>query len=104
MTGFSELDRLRAAITDMDSLSQHGFSQIASVARLALLAMETPEAARNPDRLADAFELIWTIAEDVQNCINARAEELGCNYIDPAAHRRQAARAQCQRVEVSHGA
>lgn len=89
-------------ITDIDSLSQQGFGQIAAIARLALVAMESPETCRHPEYLAHAFEVIWSIAEDVQNCINAQAEEVGCNYIDPAVSRRQAVGVQGHWTEARH--
>lgn len=87
----SDLNRLRDAVLNMDCLSQTGFSQIAAIARLSLLAMETPAAQQHTCTLATALEAIQTIADDIQSCINSTAEGVGCNYIDSPARRRMAA-------------
>lgn len=103
-SGQTELHPLRAAVADMDCLAQGGLRQIAAIARLALLAMESPEAYRNPDRLAAAFDAIWSIAEDIENSVGCRAEEVGLGHGDLAARRRGEAWSQNRREEVRHAA
>lgn len=85
-------DLLKAAITEMDALSQNGFSEIAAIANLALLALEHRDAPHRMEHIAYAFSAICGVAECAENCINSQAEEVGCNYIDQASHRRMDAR------------
>lgn len=82
-----EAKSLRNAVEFMDSLSQDGFSQICSIAKLALSRLETPEGHRHIDNIADALKAIWRIAEDAEGCINNTAESVGCSYVDEAARR-----------------
>ena len=99
--------KLRAAIIDMDALSQSGFSEISAVARLALLSFENPESYQHPELVIQALRSIWGKADDIENCINGRAEEVGCNYIDLNDRRRSealyAARQADKQKEVNHG-
>lgn len=84
-------DQLRDAITSMDGFAQSAFSQIASMASLALLALEQPSAYANGtgmDRIAHVLESIKGMAHDMENCINATAESVGCNYVDSAQRKR----------------
>lgn len=89
----SELQKLRDSIIWMDCLSQNGLSEIASIAKLALSRLETPDGYRNLDDIANALTVISVLAEDTQNCINSQAEDVGCHYIDVARRRRQEAQA-----------
>ncbi|MEF8755080.1 MAG: hypothetical protein V5B60_14320 [Accumulibacter sp.] len=89
-THCDDLVRLQAAVLDMDSLSQEGFSAISAIAKLALAAMEGPSASRDHEAIAGALRAIWGKADDIENCINSRAEEVGCNYRDPNTERRYA--------------
>ncbi len=82
-----EVNALRGKITDIDALSQSGFSQIESIAQLALIALQTPEGYRCIDDIYVALEAIRHKAQDIQNCINSEAENVGCNYIDDAQRR-----------------
>ena len=83
-----EVQKLRNAVEFMDCLSQGGFSEIASIAKLALSSLETPDGYRHLDNIANALKAIWGKADDIQNCINSQAEEVGCNYVDDAQRRR----------------
>ena len=83
-----EVQKLRNAVEFIDSLSQCGFSEISSIAKLALARLETPDGYRHLDDIANALNAIWCKAEDIQNCINSQAEEVGCNYVDDAQRRR----------------
>lgn len=80
--------KLRSVVKDMDCLSQDGFSQVASIAKLALRSLEHPEGHRRLEDLAQAFRAICLKAQDTQDYINAMAEEVGCNFIDIAERRR----------------
>lgn len=87
-----EISRLQSAITDMDALSQEGFSEIAAIARLTLRAMEAPSTTtRDNEDIAQALRTIWGKADDIQNCINCEAENVGCNWMSEASKRRWAA-------------
>lgn len=81
----------------MDNFSQHGFSQIAAIARLTLASMQVPESPRTLDDIAYALESICQKAEYVEDCINGEAENVGCNYINDEERSRWAAR-----KEVNH--
>ena len=48
------LTQLRSAISDMDCLSQGGFSSIAAIAKLALAALENPLTCGDIDSIAAA--------------------------------------------------
>ena len=80
--------QLRDAIESMDSLSESGFSEIASIAKMALAYLETPNVALHVEDIANALSAIQGKAEDIKNCINYQAEEVGCNYVDKAKIRR----------------
>lgn len=84
-------EQLCSVIKDMDGLAQSAFSEIASLARLALLAMEQPATYGNGgsmDAIARVLSTIKGKAEDIDNCINSMEEGVGCNYIDDAQRRR----------------
>lgn len=84
-------EQLRNAISEMDGLAQSAFSEIASMAALALLAMEQPGTYANGcamDAIAHVLSAIKSKALDIDNCINATAEGVGCNYVDVDQRRR----------------
>lgn len=87
-----EVQKLRNAVEYMDCLSQGGFSEIASIAKLALFSLETPDGYQHLDNIANALKAIWSKADDIQNCINSEAEQVGCNYADDNQRRRRDAR------------
>ena len=86
-----DVHKLQAAITDMNALAQDGFSEIASIARLAAKSLETPEGYRNWDDVAHAFKTIWCEALEIKDYINNEAEGVGCNHVNAAERRRWAA-------------
>ncbi len=86
-----EIEKLRSVITDMDALAQEGFLGIRSIAKLALLSLETPEGHRHIEDVARALNTIWSIAESIGDCVISRAEDAGCNYTDDSRDRRHAA-------------
>lgn len=83
-----EVQKLRNVVEFIDSLSQGGFSEISSIARLALSRLEAPDGYRHLDDIANALSAIMDKADDIQNCINSEAERVGCNYVDDAKRRR----------------
>jgi hypothetical protein len=89
----ADVMKFKNAIIDMDALSQGGFSKISSIARLSLAALEAPSHPRQDEDIANALTAIWSIADDIKNCINSRAEDVGANYIDDGLRRRRAATA-----------
>lgn len=102
----NDVKLLQGAVHFMDALAQEGFSEISAIAKLALAALETPDGYRDTETIARALRAIWYKADDIENCINHQAEEVGCNYRDPNAERRYAAHRAAldvnQAVEVSH--
>lgn len=78
------INNLQATITFMDSLSQEGFSQIAAIANLAILAIEKKTAAAGGlpflSDVVHALRVISGKAEDIESCINCEAEKVGCNW------------------------
>lgn len=75
-----DVKRLRGVITDMGAISQGGFTDIATVAQMALLWLDSPNKAAHMEVVAQALKLIWCRAEDAENSINAVAEDVGCNF------------------------
>jgi acetylglutamate synthase len=93
------IKELGNAITTMDCLSSIGFSEIASIAKLALISLETPEGYRHISDIAFALESIRSKAQDMENLINCEAESTGFNHIDDAWHRRISAEATFRNAE-----
>jgi len=81
-------NHLREAITEIDSVSQGAFSEISTIAKLALESLETPTGAANPERMAYVLKVIWGKAIEAENYINCVAEGVACNYKDQAQRRR----------------
>ena len=87
-----DIEKMRGVVNLLDGLSQEGFGQIASVARLALSHLENPRAYDGGhEHIARALEAIVYRAEDIMNLINAEAEGVGCNFVDSGEERRAAA-------------
>lgn len=86
-----DINRLRSVITDMDALSQSGFSNISAMAKLAIHWLESPDKSKHTEVVAQALKMIWYRADDIENCINSEAENVGCNWQDPDDARRRSA-------------
>lgn len=82
------IEQLREAVTEIDSMSQTAFSEIATFAKLALGLLETPCTYQDPETLACVLESIWGKAKDAENYINCMAEGVGANHKDQGIHRR----------------
>ncbi|MDO8713776.1 MAG: hypothetical protein Q7K13_04770 [Polynucleobacter sp.] len=101
------LKQLCDAVSEMDGLAQAGFGEIASLARLALLAMEQPETytrGGGMDAIAHVLSSIKGKAEDINNCINVTAEQVGCNFVDDANRRRWDAKREARESTNGGGA
>lgn len=84
-------EQLREAVNHIDNYAQSACGEIVSLCSLALLSMEQPATYANGcnmDVVAHVLQAIKNKAQDAQNGINATAEEVGCNYVDPAERRR----------------
>lgn len=90
---------LQEAIQTIDALSQEGLSGIASIARLAMSRLETPDGCRHLEDINNALSVIWRMAHDTMNVINAEAGHAGCCYIDE----KQARRFNAQRMAAEMG-
>jgi len=87
----ADTKRLLATINDMDAISQEGFSHIEALARVALMALQTPDGHRFTEMIAKTLETISTIAQTSMDMVNSEAEEVGCNWIDADGRKRAAA-------------
>ncbi len=72
--------RLRGTVKDLDALSQEGFSSIEALARVALMALETPDAHRFPELLAGVLGTIAGIAQTTKSAASACAVGVGCGW------------------------
>ena len=90
----ADIQNFKSVIFDMHAMSQGGLSKIASIARLALAALETPSNVRKDEDIANALTAIWHLADDSENCISCRAEDAGSDYVDGRLSRRRAANVQ----------
>lgn len=87
----ANVQRLRDTIKDMDAVSQDGFSRIEALARITLMALETPDAYRFTELIAQTLETIATVAQTSMDAVNSGAEGVGCNWVMQAEQRRMAA-------------
>lgn len=99
----TEVQKLRNALHDVDALAQGGLSSIETLARLALVHLESPAAYRGMDWLAVVLETIAASAGDTMNCINGEAERVGCNYACGAQRRRSDAERTARDVDQPQG-
>ena len=86
-----EIRDLRGTIEFMDGLAQDGLDQIEGIARLALLALETPNGSVSMEDIASALEAIREKAETTMAHISNQAEEWECNATNEAKSRRREA-------------
>lgn len=102
-----DVERLKEALDDIDSMCQIQLDQIQSVVNVMFRAMETPAFWGAPTLLQDLLALVQYLAGDLQNYVNAAAENVGCNHIDKAERARSgrvsAAFHEARNCEVCHG-
>ncbi|MFJ9533324.1 hypothetical protein [Herbaspirillum sp. NPDC101396] len=81
---------LEGVVYDVDAMSQSGFDRIEAIAKLISISLESPSGYFPPhiSTISHAMDAIRAIAEEASNCINSRAEEVGCNYVDDGIKRR----------------
>lgn len=96
--------QLCSAIVDMDRMAQDAFSEISTMAQLALVSLETPKAYTNLESMATVLKAIFERAVDAEDDINAMAEGVGSNYKDPSERRRADARRKAHEAALSGGA
>ena len=94
-------EQLCSAVNNMDRMAQSAFSEIATIAKLALVSLENPETYTDVEAMATALKAIFERATDTENNINAMAEEVGSNYKDPSESRRTAARLKARDATLS---
>ena len=81
------ITRLQRAVNNIDSASQRGLSQIASIASLAIHhTKHGTESAAQMEHLANALRVIQDKALEVENCINSEAERVGCHYEEDSSN------------------
>ena len=78
----SDLNKLRAAVTDMDSLSQTAFNQIAAISTLLLSWLETPRGQLSSEITAEALNCVAYLAQNACENIGCEAESVGCGFDD----------------------
>lgn len=93
---------LSATVRNMDQYAQGALSQIAAIADLSLLSLETPEGIRDTENIAAALTAIWETATNMRDLINGQASDVGCSYHDSALRRRQAAKSTFRQQEAEH--
>lgn len=76
-----DIEELQSVITQIDSYSQESFSEIATLARLTIKAIESGTCVNPLDDTLNVLRMIWGKADDIRNLINCEAEGVGCNYI-----------------------
>lgn len=78
----SDLHKCHDAISSIDCMSQTQLGQISALCTAMLRAMETPGFWRHPLNVAEMLGLIKYTADDLMNCVNCVAENVGCNFVD----------------------
>lgn len=86
------IEQLQSTLQHIDILAAEQLSNIEAIAKLALLALESPDAYSDPELFAKAFKGIWHEASDLANSIGVEAERAQCaqrdSYTDTASPRR----------------
>lgn len=83
-----QIEALKTSMNTMDVLAHDVLTRIASIARLALFSMETPDFYRHVEHVARALEAIKDMADSTQDLIGHEAELHGCGYTDDGYMRR----------------
>lgn len=82
-----DIEALQNVITQIDSYSQEGNSDIATIARLTIKAIESGTCANPIDDVLNVLRMIWDKTDDIKNLINCEAESVGCNHISKPLQR-----------------
>ncbi|MDP4075226.1 hypothetical protein [Acidovorax sp. A1169] len=83
-----ELLELRESVELMDAFSQDGFTEIATLARLALRSLEAPAGYLHLDDIGHALQAIHAAAVQARESIHDEAGRVDCGHVDEAAQRR----------------
>ena len=83
---------LQSTIRTIDTISQSGLSEIYTLAEMALKLMETEHAYTHPETIAKALESIRVKAMSTEDQIFSEAQDVGCEFRDESAERREEAR------------
>lgn len=98
-------DEMKLALDTINAVANFGLEEIATQARMACLAFESPEAYRHLDHFAVLLDSISKRARELMNDIGYEAEQMGCTSETDAEKRRaMALRAWCDRVASQGGA
>ena len=76
-TAAEQQSKAETVLVDVGSLANESLSKIIGLSHMALAAMETKQAYRNPEMLAQAFASIFGIAEQAREIIGCMAEGVG---------------------------
>lgn len=76
----ADAQRLRNTVKTMDAMAQEGFGGIEALARVALMALETPDAHRFPELIAGVLSTIAGIAQTTKDAAISCAEDVGCGW------------------------
>ena len=87
----AEVRMLRDHMHSIQGLADSGLNSIRSVAILARLAFEGPEAYRHPELIFGALRTIQCKAEMTLDLIYGEAEQAGSDYVGPGEKQRIAA-------------
>ena len=82
---------LQSRIDDIANLAREGLDVACSLAKLALVAMESKDNYPSHDMLADVFNAIWTITERQGDCVRQEVMNAGCVYDNETETRRREA-------------
>lgn len=83
---------LENAVIQIHGLATDGLSQVEAIAKLALMALQTPDAYRHPENIAVALEAIWGIASMNSACVDSEAMSADCKVSNKNWNLRYAAR------------
>ena len=81
----------RSAMFDVSCMAMGGLDEISSMARMLLLAMESPDFYRHPEHIGNVVQSIWGKALEISNVVACEAERVECLKDDLAQERRRAA-------------
>ena len=82
---------LQVHIDDIANLAREGLDVARSLAKIALIAMESKESCPSQDLIADVFNAIWMITERQGDCVRQEVMDAGRVYDNEAETRRREA-------------
>jgi hypothetical protein len=84
-------EQYQAALLDITRLASAGFSELASMARTLLLAMESPDFYRYPEHLGTVLDAMSSKAVSIGSAVECEAERIEVFNTNAAWERRAAA-------------